>query len=105
MKNKYLEHLKIASSIENNTEKLMYLTSVLRSLLQVTVVITFELTKKETSYDEVGLIPLINRFIKPVDGLPFEVFTHLIPLLRDNMGNAFLQGWFEETKQVNPPPK
>jgi len=103
METKYLEHLTIASSIENNTEKLMYLTSLLRSLLQTTVIITFELTKKETSYDEVGLIEFINRFLKPVDGLPFEIFTHLIPLLRDNMNNAFLLGWFEETKQIKKP--
>jgi len=102
MKNKYLEHLDFASSIDNSTEQLMYLTSLLRSLLQTATIITFELAKRETSYDEVGLVEFINRFLKPVDGLPLEIFTHLTPLIRDNINNTFLLGWFEETKTVSP---
>jgi len=56
------EKLEIARNIDNNSEKLVFLTSILRSLLQSSVVVTFEITKALTPSDDVGLPELTERF-------------------------------------------
>jgi len=100
MEKLYKKYLKDMTSISNPVERLTQLTSLLRSLLHVAVVSTFELTKEETPYDDVGLVDLINRFKTPVDGLPLDIFTHLTPTLRTYTSNNFLLGWFEETDNI-----
>ena len=82
MKNIYQEHLDAARAMGNNSEKLTYLTSVLRSLLQLTVVCSFEVTKALSPSDEVDLVELTNRFCKPTDGLPLQILDSLTPFLR-----------------------
>ena len=103
MKDIFTESLKVASKIENDNEKLTFLTSILRSLLQTSVVTTFEIVKEFTPSEEVGLSELTRRFCKPTDGLPVQVFDALIPVVRSYVSKDFLIGWFESNKQVSKP--
>ena len=103
MKRLFEEQLEIARNIENNSEKLMFLTSVLRSVLQSSVVVTFEITKALTPSDELGLSEHTARFCKPTDGIPLQILDTLIPEVRGYFSRDFLFGWFETTKQVSNP--
>ncbi|SIP94257.1 tetratricopeptide repeat protein [Marinobacterium stanieri] len=103
MKTLYQEALISAIEKENHTEKLTYLTSLLRSLLQTVSVSIFEITKDQTPSDEVSLFDLTNRFTKPSDGLPVEAIETLTPLIRGYAYKDFLPGWFEKTKDVEYP--
>lgn len=82
MKRLFEGQLEIARNIENNSEKLTFLTSVLRSLLQASVVVTFEITKALTPSDELGLSEHTARFCKPTDGIPLQILDTLIPEVR-----------------------
>lgn len=103
MKKLFEGQLEIARSIENNSEKLTFLTSILRSLLQSSVVVTFEITKALTPSDDIGLSELTERFCKPTDGIPLQILNTLIPVVRGYFSKDFLMGWFEGTKQVSSP--
>jgi hypothetical protein len=103
MKEIYKEQIEIACSIENNAEKLSYLTSVLRSILQLSIVISFDLIKAQTPSDEIDLDDSIERFCKPADGLPLQILDSIIPFLRRYVDNQFLYGWFEQTNTVKTP--
>jgi tetratricopeptide (TPR) repeat protein/archaellum biogenesis ATPase FlaH len=103
MKKLFEGQLKLARSIENNSEKLTFLTSILRSLLQSAVVVTFEITKALTPSDDVGLSELTERFCKPTDGIPLQILDTLTPVVRGYFSKDFLMGWFESTSQVSSP--
>jgi tetratricopeptide (TPR) repeat protein len=103
MKKLFEGQLEIARSIENESEKLTFLTSVLRSLLQSSVVVTFEITKALTPSDDVGLSELTERFCKPTDGIPLQILDTLTPIVRGHFSKDFLMGWFEGTRQVSSP--
>lgn len=103
MKKLFEEKLEIARGIENNSEKLVFLTSILRSLLQSSVIVTFEITKALTPSEDVGLPELTERFRKPTDGIPLQILDTLIPVVRGYFSKDFLMGWFEPTKQVSSP--
>ena len=102
MKKIYINSLEHALSIDNETERLTYLTSILRSILQLSVVSSFEIIKAKTPSDEIDLIDFIKRFCKPADGLPLQILEGVIPFLRRYVDEQFLYGWFEETDSVNP---
>lgn len=95
--------LNIARSIDNNSEKLTFLTSILRSLLQSSVVVTFEITKAFTPSDDLGLPELTDRFCKPTDGVPLQILDTLTPVVRSYFSKDFLMGWFEPTKKISSP--
>ena len=98
MKKIYKRHLKAASTISSEFEKVSYLTSVLRSLLQVAVVSSFEIITKLTPSDEIDLNEFAKRLRKPSDGLPIEIIDGILPFLRTYIDKQFMYGWFESSK-------
>ncbi|MBN8412138.1 hypothetical protein [Halomonas litopenaei] len=103
MKEIYLKHLSESNDIHNHNDRLSYLTATLRSLLQLAVISTFEITKQKTPSDEVGLSELTTRFCKPSDGVPLQIIDILTPKIRGYLDNQYLQGWFEATKSIEKP--
>lgn len=103
MKSIYQKHLDTAKKIQNHSEKLTYLTSVLRSLLQTAVISSFEITKNLTPSDEVDLSTLTDRFCKPSDGLPLQILDTLTPIIRCFVSKGYLNGWFEPRKNIKTP--
>jgi len=99
MKKIYKSHLKTASLITNDVDRVMYLTSVLRSLLQTTVITSIEVINALTPNDEIDLYSFLNRFNKPSDGLPIEILHTVVPYLRTYIDKQFMWGWYEE---INP---
>lgn len=97
----YKKILSEAITIDNKSERLTYLTSVLRSILHVGVIATFEITKRYTPDDESDMSELADRFRKPADGLPVQILDNLIPFVRSYYDRQFLNGWFEKTKTNN----
>lgn len=90
--------MKSAALITNNSERLTFLTSVLRSLLQITVVSSFEILKLKAPSDEVELTEYIDRFAQPSDGVPIDILDSLIPIIRSYVDSQFLHGWYEKEK-------
>ena len=103
MKNIYQDHLTKALKINNESERLTYLTSILRSLLQLAVITSFEITRDLAPSDEIDLIELTTRFRKPADGLPLQILDNLTPILRSYTDNRFLYGWFETNRFIDEP--
>lgn len=103
MKRIYQESFSKALSIDNHTEKLTFLTSILRSILQTAVICTFEITKNFTPHDESDLAELADRFQKPSDGLPLQILDNLVPFVRAHFDKQFLSGWFELIRGVQTP--
>ncbi|MBA1225315.1 tetratricopeptide repeat protein [Stutzerimonas stutzeri] len=103
MKSIYQHQLELASAIENNSEKLTFLTAVLRSVLQLAVISTFEIAKKLTPHDESDMAELAERFCKPADGMPLQIIDNLAPFLRAYVDKTLYPGWFETTKVVPTP--
>ncbi|WP_076416841.1 hypothetical protein [Shewanella sp. UCD-KL12] len=102
MKNIYKSHIQRASQL-NDAEKLSFLTSVLRSLLQTVVVTSFELIQAKTPSDEIDLVDFTNRFCKPSDGLPLQILDNTIPFLREYVAPQLMLGWFEKSEAVSCP--
>jgi len=102
MKEIYKGHVETANKLSEG-EKLSFLTSVLRSLLQTVVVTSFELIRAKTPSDEIDLLEFSNRFRKPVDGLPVEILDNVVPFLREYVAPQLVSGWFEITKSSKTP--
>ncbi|PJE86951.1 ATP-binding protein [Yersinia mollaretii] len=103
MKEIYLSQIEIANTLSSCTEKLNHLTSVLRSLLQLGVISSFEIIKNMTPSDEIDLSGYVRRFHKPSDGLPIEILSGIIPFLRTYIERSYLLGWFERNKILTEP--
>lgn len=101
MKKLYVDEIELANQM-SDSDKFNYLTSVLRSLLQTICISLFEITKEYTPSDETDLSNLIERFLKPVDGLCIDVVNGLLPTLRTYHNSRFLDGYFESISSINP---
>ncbi len=92
MKGIYLAELDVAKALASASDKLVYATSVLRSLMQ-TVSVTALSVAMDVD-DNPDLADLARRFQKPADGLPIEVLDRVIPILRAQVSRTFLSGWY-----------
>lgn len=94
----YKKQLEEANSIESNSDSLNYLTSILRSVLQVSAISVLELVLKETPSinDDLNIDQLIDRFSSPSDGLPIEIIDQLVPRVRSLVFGSFYNGWYED---------
>lgn len=101
MKKLYVDEILVTNQM-SDSDKFNYLTSVLRSLLQTICISLFEITKEYTPSDETDLSNLIERFLKPVDGLCIDVVNGLLPTLRTYHNPRFLNGYFESISSINP---
>lgn len=95
MLTKYTELLRQICEIENDFEKITFLTPLVRSILQVAAISSLEIADKFTISDEVGIDDFLSRFDSPSDGLPREILEVLVPLIRSDYDIEYLNGWFE----------
>lgn len=80
----------------NITDKFLCLTNILRSLLQTISITALELSKSETSTDEIDISGLVERFKKPTDGMPVDIIDKLTPHLRSQFDKSIFPGWYEK---------
>lgn len=93
----------IAEQLTSSSEKVNYLCSVLRSLLQVTAVTALEIVRNHTpdSVDNAALGAFARRFSQPTDGLPVEVLEVATPVIRGYVSRTYHAGWFEHDSTYN----
>lgn len=85
-------------NLENYHEKVNKIVPLIRSMMQIAVIVSMEISKKYTPYEEIDLENFLNRFRMPVEGTAVTILNEIIPLIRTYYDPAFLKGWFEETK-------
>jgi tetratricopeptide (TPR) repeat protein len=103
MKNLYLSHIDTANKLPSSGDKLSYLTSVTRSILQLTAIVSLEIIELQTPTDEIDVSDYTERLHKPSDGLPIQILNGIIPFLRTYFERDFLSGWFESNKSIKTP--
>lgn len=91
----FRKEIRFANELPIQSERLTYLTSVLRSLLQVNAISSLEVLKKLTPHDSSELDSFLERFKNPSDGLPIEVMDMATPRIRSYVCKNHLPGWFE----------
>lgn len=79
-------------------DKFLCLTNILRSLLQTISISALELSKSETSTDQIDISGLVDRFKKPTDGMPIDIIDKLTPHLRSHYDKSIFPGWYEKDK-------
>lgn len=104
----YKNELAVARGLASDAESLNYLTSILRSLLQVIAISALEVSRQATPVvnGELDIKRFVDRFANPSDGLPVEVLDYVVPIIRAGVSRTFMTGWFErngvnETPLVN----
>jgi tetratricopeptide (TPR) repeat protein len=96
MKDLYLKILSELPSSLSPTEEVNFLTSVLRSLLQVSTLTSLELCISEVPENELDVFRFIRRMEQPSDGTPIEILEALLPLLRTYVDRNLCKGWYKE---------
>lgn len=97
MKSIYEKEIAVAKALESDAERLTYLSSVLRSMMQALSVVSLEAVRELTPYSahEANLTPLVRRFAQPSEGLYGEILETTIPIVRSHITKTFMVGWFE----------
>ena len=105
MHNIYIKQLQIARDHQSASEKLSYLTSILRSLLQGLALTALEIAIQATPVvdDDLNFSQFLDRFSQPSDGLPMEVLDALIPRIRSLVFRGYMKGWFENSECFEKP--
>lgn len=103
MKSRYLTIIEEVSSRESKFEQLSYLTSILRSLLQLVAVTGIEVANLKVPSQDLDLSSLVERMCSPSDGLPIEVFEHIIPSVRTYVDVTFCLGWYADSNYLSNP--
>jgi hypothetical protein len=100
----YETQLHEASFNQSDSQKLSYLSSVMRSLLQSLALSAFEITLRMTPAkdDNTVIRGLLDRFGQPTDGLPLEALDIIIPIVRSNVAKNYMMGWFEKSTHSDP---
>ncbi|MCG9609725.1 hypothetical protein L1D41_08460 [Vibrio harveyi] len=96
MKDLYLKILSELPSSLSPTEEVNFLTSVLRSILQVTTLTSLELCVSEVPEHELDVFRFIRRMEQPSDGTPIEILEALLPILRTYVDRNLCKGWYRE---------
>ncbi|CAB3810210.1 hypothetical protein LMG28614_07229 [Paraburkholderia ultramafica] len=101
----YEAQLHEATFSQSDSQKLSYLSSVMRSLLQSLALSTFEIALRMTPAkdDNTVIRGLLDRFAQPADGLPLEALDVLIPIVRSNVAKTYMVGWFEKSAHSDHP--
>lgn len=98
MRNLFETQQAVADQLTSSSEKVNYLCSVLRSLLQVAAVTALEVIREQTpaSVDNAALGAFAKRFSQPTDGLPVEILEVATPVIRGFVSRTYHTGWFEQ---------
>lgn len=105
MKSIYEREIAVARALETDSERIGYLGSVLRSMMQTLSVVSLEAIRELTPYSarEANLTSLVLRFAQPSEGLYSELLEVAIPVVRSHITKNFMVGWFEKPKAGGEP--
>lgn len=100
MKSIYEQEIAVAKALDSDAERLNYLGSVLRSMMQALAVVSLEAVRELTPYSahEANLTQLVLRFAQPSEGLYGEILEVTIPIVRSHITKNFMIGWFEKNE-------
>lgn len=100
MKLIYEREVAVAKAITTDIERLTYLSSVFRSLMQTLSIVSIEAIRELTPFSpaEANLTQLVPRFSQPSEGLYGEILEVTIPSIRSHATKNFMVGWFEITE-------
>ncbi|UNK22403.1 hypothetical protein [Yersinia intermedia] len=96
MKRFYLAELEKAKSLQNNSDKLLHLNNIIRSLQQtISISLLQVVTELVDSYGN-DITGFIDRYQKPNDGLPREIIEKSLPLLNSIQTTSYFSLWYDQ---------
>lgn len=100
MKDIYMAELAKTYNMSSESDKLSYLNSITRSILQAVAIVSLEIVRRLIPNSDEGneLDYLASRFQQPSDGLPLEILDKVVPIVRSLISDEYLQGWFEKSE-------
>lgn len=101
MKNLYENSLAEMPKGLSTVEEVNFLTSYLRSLLQIATLTALELHLSEVPEGELDLSRLIRRMEQPSDGTIIEVLETVLLPLRAYVDRNLCKGWYKESGVTN----
>lgn len=99
MKNFYLAELEKVNSLQNDSDKLLHLNNIIRSLQQtISISLLQVVTELVDSYGS-DITGFIDRYQKPNDGLPREIIEKSLPLLNAIQTTSYFSSWYDQKEK------
>lgn len=96
MKRLYLAELERVNKLYSNSDKLLHLNNIIRSLQQtISVSLLQVITELVDSYG-CDITGFIDRYQKPNDGLPREIIEKSLPLLNAIQTTSYFSSWYDQ---------
>ncbi|HFD7769353.1 TPA: AAA family ATPase [Klebsiella variicola] len=96
MKNFYLAELERVNSLQNESDKLLHLNNIIRSLQQtISISLLQVVTELVDSYGS-DITGFIDRYQKPNDGLPRDIIEKSLPLLNAIQTTSYFSSWYDQ---------
>ncbi|MCF3097987.1 hypothetical protein EHZ86_11985, partial [Aeromonas australiensis] len=100
MKTLYLAELKRVNELENNSDKLIHLNNIIRSLQQTISLSLLQIVTELVDVYGNEITNLIERYQKPNDGLPREIIEKTLPLLNSIQTTSYFTAWYDQNEKV-----
>ncbi|MHB2053996.1 AAA family ATPase [Pantoea dispersa] len=99
MKHFYLTELERVKTLQNDSDKLLHLNNIIRSLQQtISISLLQVVTELVDSYGS-DITGFIDRYQKPNDGLPREVIEKSLPLLNAIQTTSYFSAWYDQKEK------
>lgn len=99
MKKFYLAELEKVSSLQNDSDKLLHLNNIIRSLQQTISISLLQVVTKLVDYYGSDITGFIDRYHKPNDGLPREIIEKSLPLLNAIQTTSYFSSWYDQKEK------
>lgn len=95
----YLAELEKVKNLQNNSDKLLHLNNIIRSLQQtISISLLQVVTNLVDSYGN-DITGFIDRYQKPNDGLPREIIEKSLPLLNSIQTTSYFSSWYDQKEK------
>lgn len=96
MKQLYLAEIEKVKQLQNNAEKLLHLTNIMRSLQQAMSISLLQVVADLVDSYGNDITAFIDRYEKPNDGLPREIIEKSLPLLNAIQTTSYFTSWYNQ---------
>lgn len=100
MKNLYLTELEKVKKLDNNSDKMLHLNNIIRSLQQTMSISLLQIINELVDVYGNEITDFIDRYQKPNDGLPREIIEKALPLLNSIQTTSYFTSWYNQKEKA-----